>query len=316
MRYLITGGCGFIGAYVTRYLIREGHEVVIYDFNPNTTLLFHLLNGEQQTKVTVVAGDTTDLAGFIRTVRKYDIQEIVHLAYMLTSGSEINPSLAIRINIQGTSNVFEAAAILGLRKVVWASSITVFGSQADYAEKCLGNDAVHKPRYLYGACKSFCEYLGKYYFAKHELDNVGLRFALVYGPGRYSTMTRGTVAGFASELIEKPVLSTDPCKIPYGDDVISWLYVEDAARSVYLGSQANRTAERAYTICGDLRPMKEAVSYVQKLLPKAKIEVQPGKLDLFWNHELDPAEKGIGYRPQYSMERGVEETIKMVQAGL
>jgi len=315
MRYLITGGSGLVGAYTVRHPINEGHAVVVYDLNPDSALLFKVLKEEDRAKVSMVSGDTRDLAGIMRALKDHEVQEVIHLAYMLTAGTEANPSLGVQVNILGTSNIFEAARILKLRKVVWASSSAVFGAQEDYTEERLPNDAVHKPRYLYGACKSFCEFMGHYYFTKHNLDNVGLRFTVVYGPGKYFTMTRGTVAGFASELIEKPALSDEPSVIPYGDDSIDWLYVEDAARSLYLASLAERTPKRAYTICGDLRPMREVVSCVKKILPKARIELQPGKMDLFWNFDISAAEKDIGYRPEYTVERGAEETIRLLQAG-
>lgn len=315
MKYFLTGGCGFIGAYTTRCLVNEGHEVVIYDLNPDTTLLFRLLKDEQRDKIPIIFGDTTDFPELIRTLKKHGVQKIIHLAGMLTAGSEANPSLAIRTNIQGTNNIFEAALLLGLNKVVWASSLAVFGTQDDYVEEFLAQDAVHKPRTLYGATKSFCEFLGRYYFVKHNLDNVGLRFSLVYGAGKYSTIGRGTGAAFASELIEKPVLSNEPCIVPFGDDVIDWLYVKDAARSIYLASLQDRTPERAYTICGDLRPMKEVVLFVKKMLPDARIELQPGKYEVPWKHDLKSAENGIKYRPEYSIEKGVEETIRMLRTG-
>src|SRR5207244_7563835 len=112
------------------------------------------------------------------------------------------PLRTLRVNCEGTLNVFEAALAVGAGKVVWASSSAVFGSAARREDR-IDNDSFHAPQGLYGATKSFNEQLGAHYQRVYGLDNVGLRFPFVYGFGRALTVARGTGASFAAELLDK-----------------------------------------------------------------------------------------------------------------
>ena len=220
MNTLVTGGTGFIGSYVVRDLLLEGHNVVIYDLLPNFDLLERITPIEQREKLQFERGDINDMACLLRVLKDYNIDKVVHLAALLMQGCEDNPSLAIRVNCEGTDNLFVACTLLNIQKVVWASSIAVYGDTEEYDEDVLSNDSNHKPHFFYGACKSFNEFLADYYLKKKGLKHVGLRFNVVYGPGRYSTATRGSGATFASELIEKPALSQELCSVPYGDGAV------------------------------------------------------------------------------------------------
>ena len=93
---------------------------------------------------------------------------VVHLAATLTSSSEANPLRTIRVNCEGTINVFDAALALGLSKVVWASSVAVFGAAERQGEH-IANDAYHAPLGLYGAVKSMNERLGVHYQRRRGL---------------------------------------------------------------------------------------------------------------------------------------------------
>ncbi|MFC2022395.1 NAD-dependent epimerase/dehydratase family protein [Chloroflexota bacterium] len=142
MAYLITGGTGLIGSNIIRHLVKEGEQVVVYDWFPEKSLLEQLLNEDEKTRVKIVQGDVTDLPHLIHTVKENDVNIIIHMAGLLVEDSKANPPLAVKINCEGTINVFETARLLGLRKVVWASSMSVFfGAQAKYPEEYVPNDA-------------------------------------------------------------------------------------------------------------------------------------------------------------------------------
>jgi UDP-glucose 4-epimerase len=312
MNVLVTGGTGFIGSYTVRALIAEGHQVLVYDLVPNEGLLARILSPEERRNVRVESGDVTDLTALLRILKNQRIEGVVHLAYLLQQGSEDNPSLAVRVNCQGTNNVFEASLRHGIDKVVWGSSIGVYGHPEEYPEEVLRGDSPHKPHFFYGACKSFNEFMADFYLRKRGLKHVGLRFNLVYGPGRYSTASRGSGASFASELIEKPVLSGEACSVPYGNDSFNWLYVEDAATSAALGVQ-RESRPGTYTICGDYRPLREVAAYVKKLLPRTKINIGVERYGFCWRHDMTEAREGIGYWPKYTMEEGVKKTINFLR---
>jgi len=312
MHYLVTGGTGFVGAYVVRELVEAGHQVTVFDLFPNREFLADVLGTARAAAVSVLSGDVTDLPLLLRTMREARTQRVVHLAATLTSSSEANPWRTIRVNCEGTINVFEAALALDVTKVVWASSVAVYGTAERRGER-IANDAYHAPLGLYGAVKSLNERLGVHYQRRRGLDNVGLRFTTVYGYGKALTIPRGTGVDYITELLEKTALG-EPGVITSGNDVPDWLYVEDAARAVRLAADAPPSPSPGLTICGDTRPMQEAVACVRHLLPEADLRVTADRPGVVANYDPSVTEAAIGYSRQFSIEEGFRKTINAVRA--
>ena len=308
MSYLITGGTGFIGAHIARFLAQAGEKVIIYDIEPRRDVLEYLMSKEEIVLVEVVKGDITDLAHLIRTAKEHNCTKIIHMAALLSNASSANPVLAVRVNCGGTVNILEAARILNLEKVVYASSNAVFGLAEQHKEEYVSNDAPHYPSTLYGACKSFDERLARHYFNEYGLDSVGLRFPVVYGLGH----KEGAAATLTEELMVKPALGK-PSRVPCGDDSVNWLYVEDAARGAVMASKTSRTKTRSYNIGGEFCPIAVAADYVRKLVPGADITLLPGHTGFTGKFEISKIREDIGYYPQWSLELGTEQVINAVR---
>lgn len=308
MSYLVTGGAGFIGSYVVRDLVREGERVVIYDVAPRTEWIQELL-GELQGEVEIIQGDVLDLPLLLHVIKSHKIQKIVHMASLLAAASEANPPQALKVNCEGTSNVFEAARALELAKVVWASSVAVFGPAEMYEPEYISDDAPHYPWGVYGATKSFNERMAECYFSYWGVDVVGVRFPLIYGAGQRA----GVAATVTEELMVKPALGKAG-EVPYGDDVLNWLYVEDASRAIVLASKTPKTKRRAFNTSGDLRSMKEASGYVKEIIPQAELRLLPGTMGgPTMKCQSEAIKQEVGFQAKWSLRQGVREVITAVQ---
>jgi UDP-glucose 4-epimerase len=310
MSYLVTGGTGLIGSCIVRDLVQEGERVVVYDILPDRRFLERLMSDDEiESMVTIVRGDVTDPPHLFRTILENKVEKIIHTASLLVLESNSNPYLAVKVNCQGTICVFEAARTLGLTKVVWASSNSCFGPQEKYAQEYIPNDAFHCPQNVYGATKAFNEVAAAYYFNHYGVDVTGIRYMHVYGVG----VRRGFFATILQELITKPALG-QPARVPHGDAVIGWSYMEDPARATVMASKVLKTKTRSYSIMGDVRSVKEAADYVRRILPGADITVLPGTFTgdpVKFDTRL--VEEEIGYRREWSMERGIKEAINITR---
>src|SRR3990172_5973116 len=145
MIYLITGGTGFIGSYVARRLLAEGHEGVAFDYQPAGTSVEQVLTPDELAHMQILQGDVTDLTHLLRVCEERRVERIIHLAYLLQSDSDANPLLAVKVNCEGTTNVLEVARQLAIPRVVWASSVSVFGRAGDCPYQFLPHHSPHPP---------------------------------------------------------------------------------------------------------------------------------------------------------------------------
>ena len=312
MTTCVTGGSGCIGSYVIRDLLARGERVVNFDFDTNQSVLRQVVPPDQLHNLVTVQGDITDAFHLGRALRDHGAERIIHLASLQIPASNANPPLALRVVAGGLVNVLEVARLLGVRSVVWASSIAVFGPPEEYASAPVLNGAHHRPQSVYGACKSLGEFFLEYYHREYGLNAVGFRFTAVYGVGR----ERGR-SSFGTEMIRKAVAG-EPYTVPFGDDILDWQYVEDVSRMLLLAADSRGLTTRVFNTRGDLRPVREAVDFLRTLSPEARLSVEPGRFGIAWECDTTPLERELGFRPDYSMEQGIHKTFNLYRraAGL
>jgi nucleoside-diphosphate-sugar epimerase len=307
---LVTGGTGFIGSYVAQDLVDEGHDVVAYDLSTDTRILEKLGVADD---VEVVRGDITDPTSVIRAVRQSGATRIVHLAALLTNLARENPRGAAEVNVMGTNNVFEAARTLDdqVERVAWASSAAVYAPPANYDGDWVNEDDLVYPDTLYGATKEYNEHQARVYYEDHDLDHVGLRPTVAYGPYRE---TGGSA--FLANIVEKPALG-ESFSVEYGDQVIDWQYVKDIAQAFRKAAFAPEEdlSQRIYNVRGEVATIREAAEAVQSIMPDAELEVSD-EGELPWTQKLDmtAAQEDLGYEPEYDLETGFREYIDALRA--
>lgn len=314
MRYFITGGTGLIGAYATRQLIAAGHEVVAYDIAPDHQFLQELM-GDDAAKVRCIPGDITDLPFMLRSMKEAAPDRVIHLAALLGAKSEENLYRSLDVNCTGCLNVFEAALACDVARVVWASSVAVFGPRhrREGLEGAIPNDALHDPNIIYGACKSLSERFSLHYRRNRGLDVLGLRFSLVYGYGKDRTLARGTGGDFLTHLIDNPALGR-PGRIPAGGAVLDFVYAEDAAEAVLRACDASGNKAVAVNVTGFRATLREASAIVAGIVPDAQLEVEDGSWKGTIHHyDATAAEREIGYVAQVGIKEGFRRNIEEVR---
>ncbi|MCX6922573.1 MAG: SDR family NAD(P)-dependent oxidoreductase, partial [Verrucomicrobia bacterium] len=186
MKFLVTGGAGFIGSHVCERLLHLGHAVWALDdlnafYDPRLKQR-NLRDLQSLAKpFEFVHGDLTDRAVLDDLLASVRFDQIIHLAARAGVRPSLEePALYQRVNVEGTVNLLEAARLNRVRKVIIASSSSVYGvnSKVPFAE----SDPIFCAISPYAASKLACEALGHVYHHVYGLDVVMLRFFTVYGP--------------------------------------------------------------------------------------------------------------------------------------
>ena len=305
MSILVTGSGGFIGSYVARDALRQNEKVVSYDNTPDLSIIEDVLGSDLLRNVIHVQGDLLDLPLMLSTAKAHKVDRIVHMASLQIPASNANPHLALRINCEGTLNIFEIARLMDVKKLVWASSSAVYGPVEKYGNKPVANDAPHYPTTVYGACKSLNECMAAHYFNTYGVDSIGFRFTAVYGIGRI----RGK-SSFTTKMIEMAAYAK-PYTVPYGDDLIDFQYIEDVSTMVLQALRLQRkTRSRVFNTQGDVRLVVEGVKYLKTLAPEADLTIEPGTFGIPWKYDTSELEREVGFKPKYSMEEGIKKTFE------
>lgn len=296
---LVTGGAGFIGSHLVKRLVDEGERTVILDIEANPSRIMGIMP-----KIKFIQGDVSSFNDILNVVKEQQIDTIFHLAALLTTDADADPARALRVNVDGTINVLEAARILDVEKVVFPSTRAIFG-KGDL--KPMVEDSPRKPVSTYGATKLLCEWYGEKFHEKYGLDFRAVRLVMVYGPGR---ITGGS--SFGSQLIENPAFNRT-ARVPFSDkEKTDWLYVKDAVKALLMINKINNLKRRIYNINGETQTLGRVAEIVKTAIPSADIKFDPGPTRLSSLYPLidDRAARiQLGWTPSYTIEQGVKDHL-------
>jgi UDP-glucose 4-epimerase len=291
---MVTGGLGYVGRHLVARLAERGELVVSYNRD--------YAEGQEE-NVSYVQGELYDLPRFVDTIQRYDVGRIIHTAAMSHPDLSIDlPITTFTANVDGTVHVFEAARMTGVGRVVNFSSETAYGHiEADIVTE----DAPLHPTTPYGVTKVATELLGDVYTDLYGLDVVSLRITEIYGPGNRMPQFLKEVIGAA--------LRGEPYRLAKGGDHrFQFVRVEDVARAAILAADAEKPGQRVYNITGRAQvTLAEAARIVHESIPEADIEIGPGHLHLDRQgpYDISAAERDLGYRPEWPVERGIHDYV-------
>ena len=304
VEFLVTGGTGFVGVHVIRDLLSIGRRVAAFDLHPDLELLALVAGPEATERIAHIQADVAAASEVFAAVAETRAEVIIHLASSLPPDCERNATSSFRGMTEGQMNVLEAARLFAVRRVVFASAPSVFGHPRHHGgvDQPIGNDAPHYPETLYGLWKSANERLAQLYWNRYGVDSIGLRFCQGYGPGK----KRGRPYGY---LVFDAALTGTPCRVPYGDDVINWQYVEDMSRLIVAACEAKPTTHRCFNTTGEVLPMREAVKILLELAPEARFEVETGVADFPWHYDTSMLQSEIGVDSHTTVAEGFRRTL-------
>jgi nucleoside-diphosphate-sugar epimerase len=289
MSIFIIGGTGFIGRRLIPLLAQRGEEIVCMDINPQTANY-----GDFGKQVRVVRGDVTQFGDVVAQMAAAKPSRVVNLAYLL--GSEHPPRFAFKLNILGMDNCFEAARILGVNRVVYASSLAVSGEQKFYGDRVVTEEDFRHGHVQYAMHKIFNEWQAQDYREKHGLEITAIRPANVTGNDK--------IVGSVDHVF----CITNPARgkavsFPYKDAMRCPIHVDDIAEVFARVVMTDKPNHWVYSTGGTSISLGDLAEMVRGFLPDAQIsfDKETGGKELSGNYLIDNSrlveEFGVQYRP-------------------
>ena len=305
MNFLVTGGAGFIGSHVCERLLLSGHAVWAFDdlnsfYDPGIKRRNIREIQSLAKPFEFVPGDITDRPALDELFASVKFDQVVHLAARAgVRPSLAEPALYQRVNVEGTVNLLEAARLSGVKKVILASSSSVYGVNAKvpFAE----NDPIFSAISPYAASKLACEALGHVYHHVYGLDVAMLRFFTAYGPRQRPDLAIYKFAALIQAGKPIPV---------FGDGGMArdYTYITDIVDGVVACTQR----EFGYEILNLGESQTVTLSHLVELLEaalgkKAVIDrqpIQPGDVPITFA-DVSKARAKLGYHPQIKVAQGI-----------
>jgi nucleoside-diphosphate-sugar epimerase len=312
MAIFVTGAGGFLGQTLVNTLISQGKQVLAFDFTaPKDAVIAawkakgsdfrqgDIRDGKLVTELIAQSGNT---------------DPIVHLAGILTTGCDRDPQAALGINLSGTYHVLEGARQNGKRRVVFTSTIGVYGRGLPQP---ITEEMRLEPDGWYGYTKQAAEQLGLLYVRRHGVDFRAVRFAAVTGANRIAL---GSASLFTSLIPEKAARG-EPYAIEVTPDTsYPVVYIKDAVDALVKLTFAPSAPSRIYNIASGNVVVDQMVAYVKKAIPNAQFTYAPGD-DIMqvvsgykeWTIGCERAKKELAWTPSYGVEKMVDDIIAQVR---
>lgn len=305
-RILITGGAGLVGSHIADLLVKEGvSEIIVLD-NFTRGCRDNLAWTQANGPLVIVDGDIRDRQLLTDIMQGVDI--VFHQAAIRITQCAKEPRLALEVLADGTFNVLEAAVKAGVKKVVAASSASIYGMAENFP-----TTESHHPynnRTLYGAAKAFNEGLFRSLSEMYGLNYIGLRYFNIYGP-------RMDIYGVYTEVLirwmERITAGQPPLIFGNGEQTMDFVYIEDIARANILAAKADIT-DMVFNIASGVETSLNDLAHSllkvmgSDLQPEYKPErqVNPVQRRLA---DVSQAKQLLNFQSQVSLEAGLSRLV-------
>ena len=317
MTVLVTGGLGFIGSKVVLQLLKKDIDVLVTDLDIEKNkdkLESNILKiGKNKDKVKFQKLDITKFKEIENIFQNNKIDSVINLAYGIGTICEENPLLASKINIVGTTSIFEMIVKYKIRRLVFASSETVYGAHQEF----FGNRAVTEEDYsginnhfyTYGVMKLLNEFMAEKYIKKHGCSIAYTRPSVVFGYGR-----QNTAINWAEDFAAKPALG-QAAHLPFSKkNRDNWIYVDDCAEQLVRLALKETLNYSCFNTGAETLDGEQLEATVKKIIPDAEIYFDENvkSTPLIDDQNDERIRKEIDFNPR-SFEEGVKSLIQDVR---
>jgi len=293
---LIIGANGQLGSVLSKELqkIHGKDNVIASDVYSSSTFdgVFEII-------------DATDIKAIENIVNKYAVNQIYHLAAILSAKGEKNPLRTWDLNMKMMLNVFEVSRTNNIKKVFFPSSIAVFGDKAPLENT--PQSAFLNPATVYGMSKAAGENWAQYYFNKYGLDVRSIRYPGIIG---YQSMPGGGTTDYAVDIYHSAVKQEKYSCFLNPETKLPMIFMDDAIRSTIELMQApkeNIKTRTSYNLGSMSFSPNEITEEIQKLYPKFKVEYNADfrqEIADKWPKSIndDEARKDWNWKPKYDLK--------------
>jgi nucleoside-diphosphate-sugar epimerase len=306
-KILVTGACGWLGSAIVQALLQRGDTVVATDLaiTPAMATL-----AAREARLITAAADLGEWHQVVRLFETHRPDAVIHAAAIVgvVQAADI-PLKALRVNVEGSVNLFEAMRLNGIKRVIHISTEETYG---DFQAPLINEDHPQNPVSVYGLTKLAAEHYGRVYSRDFGLECINVRTCWVYGPDlpRLRMPRTFVEAALRGEAYHQP---------DGGDLAVDQVYIADTVAGALLALDMPKHQYDAYNIATGVAPtLRDTAEAVNRAVPGAKITVGDsgpyrhggtvlsavkGALD------ISRARTELGYQPSYDLQRGIEATI-------
>jgi len=317
MTILVTGATGYIGSRVVLQLAKRNLEIVAADLdmgkNKDKLKEKYTSEGNDLNLLKFEKLDITNFQNIELIFEKYKFDSVINLAYGIGMICEDNPLLASKINIVGTTSIFEMIVKYKIRRLVFTSSETVYGANQSYFGQRPINEndysGVDQHFFTYGVMKLLNEFMAEKYITKHGCSIAYTRPSVVFGHGR-----QNTAINWAEDFAAKPALGK-PVHLPFSKkSTDNWIYVDDCAEQLVRLALKGKLNFSSYNTGSQTVTGEELEKTVKNILPNAEIYFDENQLrtPLIDDQDDSRIRKEIDFNPR-SFEDGVKCLINEVK---
>ncbi len=303
MRYVVTGGAGFIGSNTVDELVRRGESVVVLDDlsagkEENLT--------EVRNKISFIKGSITDLEAVRKAMHEADY--VIHLAARTSVPRSVKDPLETnKINVEGTLNVLVAARDAKVKRVVYAASSAAYGETPTLPKV----ESMHpEPISPYGVAKYVGELYAQTFGHVYGLESVSLRYFNIFGPRQDpGSPYSGVLAKFCSGFLD----GTPPVVFGDGEQSRDFTYVDNAVAANLLACEAPNVSGKVFNIgTGGRVTLNETIALLKKLTGSAlETKFEPPRDGDIRDSQADisQAREFLKYEPAVAFETGLQRTL-------